>query len=119
MIGLTPKQKHLLEYLKSFIGENDYPPSFDEMKLACGLKSKSGVHRMLSALEERNHIRRLPHRARAIEILPDAPDPETVAGVISGIQGILRDASHEHISKSAALEMIGAACDYHQRRNPS
>ena len=66
---LTAKQRDLLNFLKRYQDEFDHAPSFDEMKDAIGLKSKSGIHRLVSALEERGHIRRLANRARAIEIV--------------------------------------------------
>jgi repressor LexA len=71
---LTTKQKELLVFINGRLKETGVPPSFDEMKEALNLQSKSGVHRLIIALEERGFIRRLPHRARAIEIvkLPDA-----------------------------------------------
>ena len=71
---LTEKQKELLVFINGRLQETGVPPSFDEMKEALALQSKSGVHRLIIALEERGFIRRLPHRARAIEIikLPDA-----------------------------------------------
>ena len=71
---LTTKQKELLVFINARLQETGVPPSFDEMKEALDLQSKSGVHRLIMALEERGFIRRLPHRARAIEIikLPDA-----------------------------------------------
>lgn len=71
---LTAKQKELLIYIHKCVQESGVPPSFDEMKLALDLKSKSGIHRLITALEERGFVRRLPHRARALEIikLPDA-----------------------------------------------
>ena len=70
---LTKKQKDLLLYIHEKMSEDDIPPSFEEMKNALGLKSKSGIHRLISALVERGYIERLPHRARALEIkrLPD------------------------------------------------
>lgn len=71
---LTNQQQQLLEFLSKRIGENGVCPSFDEMKEALELKSKSGIHRLITALEERGFIRRLPNRARALEIrtLPPA-----------------------------------------------
>ncbi|RIA56442.1 transcriptional repressor LexA [Dichotomicrobium thermohalophilum] len=66
---LTEKQKQLLFFINDRIQESGVPPSFDEMKEALALRSKSGIHRLISALEERGFIRRLPHRARALEIL--------------------------------------------------
>ena len=66
---LTRKQSELLTYLNDHMQQHDVPPSFDEMRDALGLASKSGVHRLVSGLEERGYIRRLANRARAIEIL--------------------------------------------------
>ena len=66
---LTRKQSELLTYLNDHMQQHDVPPSFDEMRDALGLASKSGVHRLVSGLEERGFIRRLANRARAIEIL--------------------------------------------------
>jgi repressor LexA len=73
---LTSKQKELLLFINSRLQEAGVPPSFDEMKEALELKSKSGIHRLIMALEERGFIRRLPHRARALEVirLPEGID---------------------------------------------
>lgn len=70
---LTRKQLELLDFIKVRLDRDGVPPSFDEMKDALDLRSKSGIHRLIIALEERGFIRRLAHRARAIEIvkLPD------------------------------------------------
>ena len=80
---LTRKQYELLVYLDKELRKKGVSPSFDEMKDALGLKSKSGIHRLITGLEERGFIRRLPHRARAIEVLrlPDNMDgPVAKAG---------------------------------------
>lgn len=71
---LTRKQLELLDFIKTRMDRDGVPPSFDEMKDALDLRSKSGIHRLITALEERGFIRRLAHRARAIEIvkLPEA-----------------------------------------------
>ncbi|MGE0566130.1 MAG: transcriptional repressor LexA [Pseudolabrys sp.] len=71
---LTRKQFELLRFLHERLTETGVPPSFDEMKDALDLRSKSGIHRLITALEERGFIRRLPNRARAIEVikLPDS-----------------------------------------------
>ena len=93
---LTKKQYELLVLIDRRIKEDGVPPSFDEMKDALGLKSKSGIHRLISGLEERGFIRRLPHRARALEVLklPENMEPKadtrqtasttTAANVIRG-----------------------------------
>lgn len=74
MIGLTHKQRELLDFIGERIATEGVCPSFEEMKVAMGLKAKSNIHRLLTGLEERGVIQRLPHRARAIEIL-ETPRP--------------------------------------------
>jgi repressor LexA len=85
---LTKKQHELLLYIASRLRETGIPPSFEEMKVALGLRSKSGIHRLMTALEERGFLKRLPHRARAVEILrlPDnvAPMRSAIRIVSSG-----------------------------------
>ena len=86
---LTKKQLDLLEFINKRVARDGVPPSFDEMKEALDLRSKSGIHRLITALEERGFIRRLAHRARAIEIvkLPDslaAKQPGFTPQVIDG-----------------------------------
>ena len=78
---LTVKQRELLLFVNRRLGETGVSPSFDEMREALDLKSKSGVHRLISALEERGFIRRLPNRARALEVvkLPEASAPQPMA----------------------------------------
>ncbi|MDE1904698.1 MAG: transcriptional repressor LexA, partial [Alphaproteobacteria bacterium] len=66
---LTRKQHELLLYINRRLADSGVSPSFEEMKEALGLKSKSGIHRLISGLEERGFIRRLPHRARALEVV--------------------------------------------------
>ncbi|GBE43183.1 lexA repressor [bacterium BMS3Bbin10] len=95
---LTRKQKELLMFIHERVKEQGVPPSFDEMKEALDLKSKSGIHRLITALEERGFIRRLPHRARALEILklPESVNPGLGGGrgfspsVIEGSLGRVR-----------------------------
>ena len=65
---LTKKQKELFVYLSNYISSNDISPSFEEMKNAVNLKSKSGIHRLITSLEQRGYIKRLKHKARAMEI---------------------------------------------------
>ena len=71
---LTAKQHELLHFIQQKLDASGISPSFEEMKEALGLKSKSGIHRLISALEERGFLRRLPNRARALEVikLPEA-----------------------------------------------
>jgi repressor LexA len=94
---LTRKQHDLLMFIHGRLQEAGVPPSFDEMKDALDLKSKSGIHRLITALEERGFIRRLPNRARALEILklPDSvSQPTKVSGGFNPvvIEGSKRDA---------------------------
>ncbi|HBZ43511.1 MAG TPA: repressor LexA [Maritimibacter sp.] len=106
---LTRKQLDLLDFIHKRIQRDGVPPSFDEMKDALQLRSKSGIHRLITALEERGYIRRLAHRARAIEVtrLPEALDPSGKAGfeptVIDGDRPDSRPAA------AMALESVGAA----------
>ncbi len=84
---LTRKQIELLDFIRQRLDRDGVPPSFDEMKDALDLRSKSGIHRLITALEERGFIRRLAHRARALEILklPEAMDrPGFTPKVIQG-----------------------------------
>ena len=80
---LTRKQSELLEFLVKHSEEHDVPPSYDEMRDALGLASKSGIHRLVSGLEERGHIRRLANRARAIEILRPSAAAANLAKSVS------------------------------------
>ena len=75
---LTRKQNELLRFIHERLQEEGVPPSFEEMKEALDLRSKSGIHRLIMALEERGFIRRLPNRARAIEVLR-LPESATVS----------------------------------------
>lgn len=90
---LTRKQAELLAFIERRVSENGVSPSFEEMKEALNLRSKSGVHRLISALEERGFIKRHHHRARALEVLrvPDnaarAPKPEPARFTPQIIQG--------------------------------
>ena len=65
---LTRKQKELFDYLSKYLAKNHISPSFEEMKIAVNLKSKSGIHRLITSLEQRGFIKRLKHKARAMEI---------------------------------------------------
>ncbi|MFD1511399.1 transcriptional repressor LexA [Lacimonas salitolerans] len=78
---LTKKQLDLLDFIHKRVQRDGVPPSFDEMKEALDLRSKSGIHRLITALEERGFIRRLAHRARAIEVMKL---PEALGGTKDG-----------------------------------
>jgi repressor LexA len=104
---LTRKQMELLDFIKGRMDRDGVPPSFDEMKEALDLRSKSGIHRLITALEERGFIRRLAHRARAIEIikLPEAMEkPGFSPKVIQGDRPTQPRAAIE-ISSIHAMEL--------------
>lgn len=86
---LTKKQHELLIFIRAHLEESGISPSFDEMKNALGLRSKSGIHRLVSALEERGFVRRLPHRARALEVLR-LPDSALPAHVTPADRSVIR-----------------------------
>lgn len=83
-VGLTSMQAQLLAYIQDRLAESDVAPSFEEMKLHLGLRSKSGVHRLITALEERGHISRMSGRHRAIFLsssLADLPIESLIAEI--------------------------------------
>jgi repressor LexA len=121
---LTQKQKELLLFINERMRAEGVPPSFDEMKDALDLKSKSGIHRLITALVERGFIRRLPHRARAIEVLklpesasaaPPAAEVPRRGGfqpsVIEGTRARSRDLSlppsHMIDSRTVSIPVMG------------
>ena len=86
---LTKKQHELLMFINQRLAATGIAPSFDEMKDALNLRSKSGIHRLIGGLEERGFIRRLPHRARALDViepLPEQSAPQIAAGAIGGAE---------------------------------
>ena len=91
---LTAKQHELLSFIHGRLGDTGISPSFDEMREALDLKSKSGVHRLISALEERQFIRRLPNRARALEVLKM---PELAKAAMTAPVASLRVAANDTI----------------------
>jgi repressor LexA len=111
---LTRKQHELLCFINERLNESGVSPSFEEMKDALDLKSKSGVHRLISALEERQFIRRLPNRARALEVLrmPDAdrkaapaPKPQVQVPVAAN-ENVLEIPLHGRIAAGAPIEAL-------------
>ena len=80
---LTKKQKELFDFLKDYIANNQISPSFEEMKQAVNLKSKSGIHRLITSLEQRGFIKRLKHKARAMEIIDKSNDINTSNEIIN------------------------------------
>lgn len=112
---LTRKQLELLRFINERLKEAGVPPSFDEMKDALDLRSKSGIHRLITALEERGFIRRLPNRARAIEVikLPEL-GPQSggnrrgfTPSVIEGNLGRVRTASEDDGGRPVPVPMMG------------
>src|SRR6201988_3202061 len=114
---LTRKQLELLRFIHERLTEAGVPPSFDEMKDALDLRSKSGIHRLITALEERGFIRRLPNRARAIEVikLPDsvahgmgtARARGFTPSVIEGNLGRVRTTSEDDSGRPVAVPVMG------------
>ncbi|MEZ5842871.1 MAG: transcriptional repressor LexA [Hyphomicrobiaceae bacterium] len=121
---LTQKQKDLLMFIHARMQDSGVPPSFDEMKDALDLRSKSGIHRLITALEERGFIRRLPHRARALEVVklpepmqaarpaaePSAPAPRPGLSVIEGSRpksGIAMPPSTVIDSRTVSVPVMG------------
>ncbi len=112
---LTSKQKELLLFIHQRLKETGVSPSFDEMKEALDLASKSGIHRLITALEERGFLRRLPHRARALEVLklPEAVTPaapprgrNAFKPQVVGPEGAARDAGAD-LSGALSVPVMG------------
>ena len=107
---LTRKQLDLLDFINKRLQKEGVPPSFDEMKEALDLRSKSGIHRLITALEERGFIRRLAHRARAIEIvkLPESLGGEAASftpKVIAGGKPKMRPSGATPVETMHAMEL--------------
>ena len=95
---LTVKQRELLQFIDDRLKASGVSPSFDEMREALELKSKSGVHRLISALEERRFIRRLPNRARALEVIKM---PENVVATAAPVIGSIAPATRSQLQMAA------------------
>ncbi|HWV11764.1 MAG TPA: transcriptional repressor LexA [Sphingobium sp.] len=115
---LTPKQQELLSFIQNRLEEGGVSPSFEEMKEALDLRSKSGIHRLINALEERGFIRRLPNRARALEVLklPDAmsrapkvappPKPQLAAKPPIAANDVIEIPLHGRIAAGVPIEAM-------------
>ncbi|RVT94973.1 transcriptional repressor LexA [Sphingomonas crocodyli] len=115
---LTAKQHELLIFIHDRLAETGVSPSFEEMKDALDLKSKSGVHRLISALEERNFIRRLPNRARALEVvrMPETATPKpaktpkpantNVPAPVAANENVLEIPLHGRIAAGVPIEAL-------------
>jgi len=124
---LTHQQQKLLLLIKDHLEQDGVPPSFDEMKDALGLASKSGIHRLIIGLEERGFIRRLPHRARALEVLQQVtplhiPSAAIIASITLPLYGriaagtaieALRDPTSSITVMPHMLERRGSAEDHY------
>jgi repressor LexA len=118
---LTRKQFELLRFIHERLTESGVPPSFDEMKDALDLRSKSGIHRLIMALEERGFIRRLPNRARAIEVikLPDSVahglgsgrsrgfTPSVIEGDLGRVRASTGSSADDDSGRSIAVPVMG------------
>jgi repressor LexA len=115
---LTRKQHELLRFIHERLREAGVPPSFDEMKDALDLKSKSGIHRLITALEERGFIRRLPNRARALEVirLPESTSgaasqrrftPSVVEGGLAGKSKAAPQATPDQRDREMSIPVMG------------
>ena len=105
---LTKKQKELFVFLNDYIGTNDICPSFEEMKNAVNLKSKSGIHRLITSLEQRGYIKRLKHRARAMEITKDLPNKNTNSNSQNNYDSYLNIPLVGSIAAGEAIEAINS-----------
>ncbi len=109
---LTRKQQELLLYINTKLSESGVSPSFEEMKEALDLKSKSGVHRLISALEERGFIRRLPNRARALEVMkmpdvrPTAAKTNAPIAPLRAANDIMEIPLHGRIAAGTPIEAL-------------
>ncbi len=106
---LTKKQKDLLLFIHERMSDGDIAPSFDEMREALDLKSKSGIHRLITGLVERGYLERLPHRARALEVkkLPEGYNPKTNDNTRAATQTREISAVIAHVANMHSLPMHG------------
>ena len=104
---LTKKQKELFVYLRDYISSNDISPSFEEMKNAVNLKSKSGIHRLITSLEQRGYIKRLKHKARAMEITKELKNNSSI--VTSSENSFLNIPLVGSIAAGEAIEAINSS----------
>ena len=105
---LTKKQKNLLMYINKKLRSSGVSPSYEEMKLSLNLKSKSGIHRLISALEERGFIRRLAHKARALEVikLPENASANDIFNTFT--PSIIKGGLDKNNNKSTDVSVLGS-----------
>ena len=106
---LTKKQKELFVYLKDYISSNEISPSFEEMKNAVNLKSKSGIHRLITSLEQRGYINRLKHKARAMEIAKELPNKDANYARANNDDSFLSIPLIGSIAAGVAIEAINSS----------
>ena len=105
---LTKKQKELYDYLDHYIKSNQISPSFEEMKKAVNLKSKSGIHRLISALEERGFIKRLAHKARALEVVK-LPENASAHDLFNSFTpSVIKGGLDKSTGKSSKVSVLGS-----------
>tara|TARA_B110000444_G_scaffold255452_1_gene289870 strand:+ start:624 stop:1298 length:675 start_codon:yes stop_codon:yes gene_type:complete len=105
---LTKKQKNLLLYINKKIRSTGVSPSYEEMKDSLNLKSKSGIHRLISALEERGFVRRLAHKARALEVikLPENASANDIFNTFT--PSVIKGGLDESLSKASEISILGS-----------
>ena len=105
---LTKKQKELLNYIQKFQSKNGVTPSYEEMKSALNLKSKSGIHRLILALEERGFVKRLAHKARALEVvkLPENASANDIFNTFT--PSVIKGGLDKEKTKSTDVSVLGS-----------
>ena len=105
---LTKKQKELLNYIQKFQSKNGVTPSYEEMKTALNLKSKSGIHRLILALEERGFVKRLAHKARALEVvkLPENASANDIFNTFT--PSVIKGGLDKEKTKSTDVSVLGS-----------
>ena len=105
---LTKKQKNLLLYINKKIRSSGVSPSYEEMKNSLNLKSKSGIHRLISALEERGFVKRLAHKARALEVIK-LPENASANDIFNSFTpSVIKGGLDKSISKSSKVSVLGS-----------
>jgi repressor LexA len=104
---LTGRQRQLVLFIQDYHEKNGIYPSFDEMRAALDLKSKSGIHRLVSGLEERGYLRRLAYRARAIELVRDRVPEQASAEPVNVVRGKFRREGGANVPPPASSASVG------------
>ena len=105
---LTKKQRNLLLFINKKLRASGVSPSYEEMKVSLNLKSKSGIHRLISALEERGFIRRLPHKARALEVIK-LPENASANDIFNSFTpSVIKGGLDKSVSNSSKISILGS-----------